>query len=193
MQKPGLSHCAASCSGRNSTRQWPVNYPFIYSASAPGLTKHNSNLSQITDVKLGNTAGMYAETSSAEVIFTLPLVVVCNFTKRLNKVLKKKRKIMKDYLKNLYFLKYKIIYATAYIGESLLQQQNALLTAQEIAGQPELWNSIYKTFDNAACEIKDFYRQLMQEADNIILTGAGTSAFIGLSYRRYFFSGTHKL
>lgn len=76
------------------------------------------------------------------------------------------------------------------LEKSLLLQKNALLTAQEIIGQPELWGSIYKAFDTVECDIKDFLQAAYAEADNIILTGAGTSAFIGLSLEGTFFRNT---
>lgn len=76
------------------------------------------------------------------------------------------------------------------LEKAFLQRENAILTAQEIAGQPELWNDIYKTFSNLEYRIKKFLEEAYAEADNIILTGAGTSAFIGLSLEGSFFRNT---
>ena len=76
------------------------------------------------------------------------------------------------------------------LEKSLLQQKDALLTAQEIVGQPELWNSVYKEFDIAGSGIKDFLQAAYAQVDTIILTGAGTSAFIGLSLEGTFFRNT---
>ena len=76
------------------------------------------------------------------------------------------------------------------LEKTFLQRENALLTAQEIAGQPKLWNDIYKTFNNAGNEITKFLQEAYAEADNIILTGAGTSAFIGLSLEGTFSRNT---
>jgi tagatose-6-phosphate ketose/aldose isomerase len=66
------------------------------------------------------------------------------------------------------------------MSEELLTTKGALFTASEIAGQPELW---LKTFDcvyNHRDQLSRFLNKCFErESLEIILTGAGTSAFIG--------------
>jgi tagatose-6-phosphate ketose/aldose isomerase len=76
------------------------------------------------------------------------------------------------------------------LEENFLLEKNALFTAKEIAGQPELWNNLTQRFLKVADEIKTFLQPAYAEADSIILTGAGTSAFIGLSLSGVFFRNT---
>jgi len=97
---------------------------------------------------------------------------------------------MKDYIKFVILESQNNSMHLLTLEKSLLEQKKALLTAQEIAGQPELWKALYKAFDNAERDIKNFLRAAYAEADNIILTGAGTSAFIGLSLEGAFFRNT---
>src|SRR5690242_6511854 len=73
------------------------------------------------------------------------------------------------------------------LDEKVLVKKNALFTAKEIAGQPQLWKSTLGHFYDAENEIQNFLHAAYSEADNIILTGAGTSAFIGLSLCGAFF------
>jgi tagatose-6-phosphate ketose/aldose isomerase len=67
------------------------------------------------------------------------------------------------------------------IDKDALVEQGAIYTASEIAGQPDLWMSIYNKALNEEMEIKDFFTSIMSRTKKIILTGAGTSAFIGRS------------
>jgi tagatose-6-phosphate ketose/aldose isomerase len=76
------------------------------------------------------------------------------------------------------------------LDEDFLSKKAAILTAQEIAGQPELWKNIATLFYAASNDIEKFLDSAYAEADNIILTGAGTSAFIGLSLEGTFFRNT---
>jgi tagatose-6-phosphate ketose/aldose isomerase len=71
------------------------------------------------------------------------------------------------------------------------EQNAAGDTATEIKGQPQLWNSILNDFLNASASIEEFLNAAYKETDNIILTGAGTSAFIGLSLQGCFFRNTN--
>ncbi len=71
-----------------------------------------------------------------------------------------------------------------------LSKKGALHTAKEISGQPELWNNTATLFYSSADAIETFLNNAYTEADNIILTGAGTSAFIGLSLHGAFFRNT---
>jgi tagatose-6-phosphate ketose/aldose isomerase len=70
------------------------------------------------------------------------------------------------------------------------EQNGYLYTAKEIEGQPALWNLAFENFMEHAKAINSFLQVAYKEADNIILTGAGTSAFIGLSLKGCFFRRT---
>lgn len=72
--------------------------------------------------------------------------------------------------------------------KDFLKQNKAFFTAKEIAGQPDLWNDIAKRFSEV--DIKQFLKNTYTHADSIFLTGAGTSAFIGLSLEGAFFRNT---
>ena len=76
------------------------------------------------------------------------------------------------------------------LDEDFLSKKAAILTAQEIAGQAELWKNIATSFYKASDDIEKFLNAAYTAADNIILTGAGTSAFIGLSLEGTFFRNT---
>ncbi len=54
-------------------------------------------------------------------------------------------------------------------------------TAGEIDAQPELWLDIYKQILGDRSRISSFLSETLPQVNKIILTGAGTSAFIGLS------------
>jgi tagatose-6-phosphate ketose/aldose isomerase len=61
-----------------------------------------------------------------------------------------------------------------------LKQIGAYYTATEIAGQPSLWRKTFEKFKKELQEIKRFVKRVSSnEKLNIILAGAGTSAFIG--------------
>lgn len=76
------------------------------------------------------------------------------------------------------------------LDEDLLVENGGLLTAKEISGQPELWKNLSETFFNVSEEIENFLQDSYSQIDNIILTGAGTSAFIGLSLQGPLFRNT---
>lgn len=67
------------------------------------------------------------------------------------------------------------------IDEARLAVQGAIDTAKEISGQPELWLSIYHKVVAEQQAIGDFLGHILGNVDKIILTGAGTSAYIGYS------------
>lgn len=70
----------------------------------------------------------------------------------------------------------------SYFGlkENLLKSKSAYYTAKEITGQPDLWLKTYSTVKSKKQEIQQFLNQCYGNDDlEIILTGAGTSAFIG--------------
>jgi tagatose-6-phosphate ketose/aldose isomerase len=68
----------------------------------------------------------------------------------------------------------------------LIKEPGALHTANEIAGQPELWLKIYRQVLEDKERISSFLAKALPEASRIILTGAGTSAYIGLTLHGIF-------
>lgn len=53
-------------------------------------------------------------------------------------------------------------------------------TESEIASQPELWIKLYKVYQSVRDQLKTYLKDLLDNKDiRIILTGAGSSAFIG--------------
>lgn len=69
---------------------------------------------------------------------------------------------------------------------TLLEELGAVNTAREIASQPDLWEKIYKQISTDKERISSFLRSATPGVSRIILTGAGTSAFIGLSLNGIF-------
>ena len=67
------------------------------------------------------------------------------------------------------------------IDESILNKRDGIFTAKEISGQPILWSAIKDKFFDEKSDISSFLNEIIPKIDTIILTGAGTSAFIGLS------------
>jgi tagatose-6-phosphate ketose/aldose isomerase len=73
------------------------------------------------------------------------------------------------------------------IGPDLsLKKPGATYTENEIAAQPKLWGKIYNQILNDEKNISHFLNNSLGEVSRIILTGAGTSAFIGLSLHGIF-------
>lgn len=69
-----------------------------------------------------------------------------------------------------------------YLGycEKEIQDIGGFYTAKEIVGQPTLWRSIFKMVVHRKEELKAFFNRIGDIANcNIILTGAGSSAFVG--------------
>ncbi|MCG9580028.1 SIS domain-containing protein [Vibrio tubiashii] len=61
-----------------------------------------------------------------------------------------------------------------------LEQRNGVHTAQEICHQPRLWRALSEILDQQYDAISAFLNPLLERSDlRIILTGAGTSAFVG--------------
>ncbi|MGD1465006.1 SIS domain-containing protein [Vibrio harveyi] len=61
-----------------------------------------------------------------------------------------------------------------------LEQRNGVHTAQEISHQPQLWRALSTILEEQYDAIRDFLTPLLEQPDlRIILTGAGTSAFVG--------------
>src|SRR5688500_7565399 len=75
-----------------------------------------------------------------------------------------------------------------YLGldEPSLIQIGAIHTAKEIAQQPQLWKNIYKSMLLQQQSLQNFLNEALDKSQRIILIGAGTSAFIGLSLRGIF-------
>lgn len=75
-----------------------------------------------------------------------------------------------------------------YLGldESLLIEKGALHTAIEICQQPPLWQKIYDNLLVQQPKLEQFLDDALRNSKRIILIGAGTSAFIGLSLRGIF-------
>jgi tagatose-6-phosphate ketose/aldose isomerase len=69
---------------------------------------------------------------------------------------------------------------------SLLKELGAVNTANEIAAQPDLWLEIYRQMLSDKDRIASFLNTMLPGACRIILTGAGTSAFVGLSLNGIF-------
>jgi tagatose-6-phosphate ketose/aldose isomerase len=69
---------------------------------------------------------------------------------------------------------------------SLIKEPLALHTANEIAGQPELWMKIHNQVLKDKQRISTYLGLVLPEVSRIILTGAGTSAYIGLTLHGIF-------
>ncbi len=66
------------------------------------------------------------------------------------------------------------------ISEEKLLEMSAVHTAKEIACQPELWINVLNVIEKNYKEIKKFLDEVCAQKDlQIILTGAGSSAFLG--------------
>ena len=71
------------------------------------------------------------------------------------------------------------------IETSQLKVVGGFDTAKEIAGQPELWIKIHEKLVRDKERITPFLNLVLKETKKIILTGAGTSAYIGHSVEGY--------
>lgn len=79
------------------------------------------------------------------------------------------------------------------LPQTFLLEKEAMHTASEISNQPVLWNQTAEKLFKASAVLGDFLQKAYGEINNIILTGAGTSAFIGRSLQGSFFTTTGKL
>ena len=68
----------------------------------------------------------------------------------------------------------------------LIKEPGALYTANEIAGQPELWLKIHRQMLADKERISSYLTEAIPLISKIILTGAGTSAYIGLTLHGIF-------
>lgn len=58
--------------------------------------------------------------------------------------------------------------------------ESDFFTESEILGQPDLWLKLFKDFQSIKCDLKNYLDKILDDKEiRIILTGAGTSAFIG--------------
>lgn len=82
-----------------------------------------------------------------------------------------------------------------YLGldQSTLIKNGAIHTAREICQQPQLWGKIYESVLLQQPELKEFLDVALNKSQRIILMGAGTSAFIGLSLRGIFQRNTGRI
>jgi tagatose-6-phosphate ketose/aldose isomerase len=67
-----------------------------------------------------------------------------------------------------------------------MKELGAVHTANEIAAQPDLWLKIYRQILDDKDRISSYLNEALPDISKIILTGAGTSAFIGLSLHGIF-------
>lgn len=72
------------------------------------------------------------------------------------------------------------------IPEATLSERGGVFTASEIAQQPSLWHDLGVQAGSELGGIGAFMKKASEDAGRIVLTGAGTSAFIGLSLRKAF-------
>ncbi len=70
-----------------------------------------------------------------------------------------------------------------YLGVELqhLVDQGAIHTAREISQQPDLWEAIWRKIGDSREEMSSFLGRVVPGIQQIVLTGAGTSAYIGHS------------
>jgi tagatose-6-phosphate ketose/aldose isomerase len=75
-----------------------------------------------------------------------------------------------------------------YLGMELsaLDQKGAAHTAREISQQPELWQKIWQEIDAQKPALHHFMATALASSQRIILSGAGTSSFVGNSLRGIF-------
>lgn len=76
----------------------------------------------------------------------------------------------------------------SYLGMSMeeLAAKGGLHTAAEISQQPEIWEKVWQEVKLLQPTIEKFLAQALPKVKRIILTGAGTSAFIGEALRGAF-------
>lgn len=68
------------------------------------------------------------------------------------------------------------------LDNNTLEERNAVFTATEIAQQPATWKKTNEQVNGVAAELKAFVDQVITQPDfDVILTGAGTSEYVGNS------------
>lgn len=71
------------------------------------------------------------------------------------------------------------------LEEKQLVEKSAIFTAKEIYMQPKVWEESYEIIDSKKAEIKKFFNIALTEEVRIILTGAGTSDYVGDTVEKY--------
>jgi len=65
---------------------------------------------------------------------------------------------------------------------TLMEKEEGVYTSQEIARQPKTWAKVWDKINNDSKEISSFIKRVLTETNdnlNVVLTGAGSSAYIG--------------
>jgi tagatose-6-phosphate ketose/aldose isomerase len=70
--------------------------------------------------------------------------------------------------------------------EGRLRELGAIDTAREISGQPALWNTVFDKLTGEEEAVCAFIDMVFEKVEKIILTGAGSSAYIGYSLEGIF-------
>lgn len=79
------------------------------------------------------------------------------------------------------------------LDEQWLLRNKGIHTAMEIAGQPQLWKDTFRKLSNEQGAISEFMSHVLSQDNlDIVLTGAGTSAFIGEALESYVKKYTEK-
>ncbi len=76
------------------------------------------------------------------------------------------------------------------LEEKKLELKKAIHTAREIEQQPDLWLEVYNLFVQNDKRIDAFLSFQLKGVNKILLSGAGTSAYIGLSLKGMFYRNT---
>jgi tagatose-6-phosphate ketose/aldose isomerase len=79
------------------------------------------------------------------------------------------------------------------INGELSDLASKYFTAGEIYGQPHLWRNLTDGILDEKSEIESFLRMCIKKVDYIVLTGAGTSSYIGLSLQGLFYRHSGKI
>jgi len=79
------------------------------------------------------------------------------------------------------------------LSDAAFPTGETLHTNREILDQPALWKTTEEKFWGESGRLRPFFEQALEQADQVILTGAGTSSFIGLSLLGTYFSRTGKI
>lgn len=72
------------------------------------------------------------------------------------------------------------------IKSSILTQIGGIHTATEISQQPQIWEQVWERIKAEQLALQSFLVEALSNSSRILITGAGTSAFIGLSLRGTF-------
>lgn len=80
------------------------------------------------------------------------------------------------------------------LTQEYARSRGAVHTAQEIEGQPELWKKVFNLVMEKKQSLGKFLEPIFKIKDlRVILTGAGSSAFIGNAIQGIFQSETNKI